>query len=556
VVGVIAPARLAILIVSAVLASGGAALSGGFLPTSEPANGGTDYGLDTDADGAYDWLIVNASVVLPEAGTWDISAQLMAPEPPSAGPCSAPFAPMPLMEATSPQEWPIAWAYERYFFEAGSVVIRIAFPGTDIYRAGVDGPYGVYAYLSLGDGVMRLMPWPGPVGSTVEWNYTTRPYRFTDFDEPYRPAYFTGTHAEEPIDVDSDGAWDLFELTADVHVDTAGNYSLNGELFLRQGSDWERWYVSIGYAYRDAYLEAGDGSVYLRFRGDQIRAAGIDGPWNFSMTLYGPNYYYWQNGTVPGGPEFAPMPYPEILCGTTAAYPSASFDDTVELLRYTGTFGETAIDWNGNGLYDALVIRAEVEAYVSAAFDHQGILRNGDGTKSITTSWNTAWLPEGIGWVEFVFSGPDIRASGLDGPYLANLSITPSAGGIDPMTNYTTRAYEATDFEEGPAQGRPYWIERLEAAAASPTMLSILVDIVRGGDLLTVVYEDVLTTTVYDASGKVVWSVTDRVYLPTGNSSQSFAYRVDGLAPGTYRIVALLGPPERPVDERSVEVTL
>src|SRR5436309_7855352 len=45
------------------------------------------------------------------------------------------------------------------------------------------------------------------------------------------------------------------------------------------------------------------------------------------------------------------------------------------------------------------------------------------------------------------FAGPDIRRGGVDGPYLATLSIAPGARGIDPTTTYTTLAYHATDFD-------------------------------------------------------------------------------------------------------------
>lgn len=551
----IATARLIVLICSAILASGGAALSVALLPTSEPTTGGVDHGLDTDGDGAYDWLLVEASVVLPVAGMWDVQAQLTTQATPTTGACGGVYMPIPLMDASSP-EWPIAWAYERYFFEAGAQVVRIGFPGTDIYRSGIDGPYGVHAYLYSYDGSIVGMPWPGTAGSSVEWRHTTEPYHSTDFDEPHRTAYFTGAFTEAPIHVDADGLYDLFELTASVRVNDAGNYSLNGQLFQSDGSRNGTWTAYIAYAYADVSLEAGEASVSLWFRGDQIRAAGVDGPWNFTLSLYGPYDYYWRNATAPGVADIMPMPYPENLCGVTGPYRAASFDDTVELLRYTGVFSEAVEDWNGNGRYDVLVIRAEVEAFVAAGFDLRGSLRSEDGAREVATSWTAVWLPAGIGRVEFVFAGADIHASGVDGPYLATLSITPSAGGIDPVTDYTTRAYQAADFEEGPSQWQPYWIQRLEAAAVPPGAVEIFVEVLRGNDSLTYVAEDVLTTTLYDAAGNAIWSITDRVYLPSGGSSQSFAYRVDGLSSGTYRIVVLLGTPDRPVDQRSADVTL
>src|SRR5213594_837266 len=132
---------------------------------------------------------------------------------------------------------------------------------------------------------------------------------------------------------------------------------------------------------------------------------------------------------------------------TTSAYRAADFEDTVELLRYTGRFEELTPDRNGDGTYDALVIRAEVEVFATASFDLSGLLAAAGGSPDIAKSFSQVWLQEGLRWAEVSFAGPDIRLRGIDGPYLATLSITPGARGIDPTTTYTTLAYHATDFD-------------------------------------------------------------------------------------------------------------
>jgi len=214
----------------------------------------------------------------------------------------------------------------------------------------------------------------------------------------------------------------------------------------------------VAYAYRTVALKASDTSVSLRFRGDQIRSAGVDGPWNFSLTLYGPiDYRLYPAAPDPVGSVLRPQPvgYPETLCGSTSAYRASDFDDTVELLSYTGRFEELTPDRDADGTYDALVIRAEVEVFVSAAFDVSGLLQPVGSSRDVAKMAAQAWLLEGVQWVEFVFAGPDIRASGLDGPYLATLSLMPTAGRIDPTTTYTTQAYLATDFDADPAGTQP-----------------------------------------------------------------------------------------------------
>src|SRR2546426_4471235 len=445
--------RTIVLFITMALATGGAAWGVHSLMTAA-GDAGTDYGLDTNADAHFDWLVVEAQGSLPQAGTWDISADLSSSNPPPNGACryGAP-PPVPLLAggtlAPTPSAYPIAYVYERYFFTEGAQTVRMAFSGTDIARSGVDGPYRVHARLSIGGlPYMTMRPiadWGGPI---VEWNYTTKAYTASQFEQPVRPATFTGEHTDAAVDLDADGLADLLELRAGVHVNLAGHYSLNGYLSKSAGTNVVRF---ITYAYRDFDLATTDTIVVLRFRGDLIRQAGVDGPWDFSLTLYySPLTYASGNVTpVPIGTILPPQPayYPEMLCETTSAYRAADFDSTVELLRYTGRFEELTPDRNGDGTYDALVIRAEVEVFATAGFDLSGVLAGSGSSPEIAKSFSQVWLQEGLRWAEVYFAGPDIRRGGGDGPYLGPLSVGPGARGIDPPTTCTTLAYHVTDFD-------------------------------------------------------------------------------------------------------------
>jgi hypothetical protein len=519
---------------------------------------GSDYGLDTDGNGTFEWLVVEAEISLPQAGTWDVYADLSTETPPPSGACDVGRGPPlpPVYYPDSTPRWTLAWAYERYFFPAGAQTVRMAFAGTDIARAGVDGPYAVHAALSLGGypyGGIR-MPEPVPSDGFLEWNYTTRPYAASDFEPPFRSALFTGAHADSAVDVDADGLADFLELTADVHVIVDGRFTLHGMLTDRTDPDAWR---TVAYAYREFEATTADMQVFLRFPGDQIRQARVDGPWDFILTLYGPVEDLYLRPGAPDGIFVRPghFVYPETLCGTTEPYHAADFDDTMELLRYTGRFEESTPDHDEDGLHDALIVRAEVDVFVTASFDVSGVLRPESGSTSLSRTTGQVWLREGLGWVDFVFSGPDIRASGVDGPYEATLSLTPSERGIDPMTTYLTEAYRAVDFEEGVTSPRPYWISNLTAAVADSS-LTISVSVVRGNDLLTRVMEDTLEVVVTDGAGSVVGYFKAEVYLPGGGSEQSFSFTIEGLSAGTYTIAAIIGPPDHPVDARRIVVTL
>src|SRR3972149_4803599 len=139
------PTRAIPLVLSLAFASGGAALS--LVSLTTPADGvGSDRGLDTNGNGAFDWLVLEATVDLPTTDYWNVQAMLSSTSPPKGGVCGqAVPPPVPILEtglpygSLLPPEYPIAWAGERDFFLAGAPTVRIAFPGTDIFPAGIAG---------------------------------------------------------------------------------------------------------------------------------------------------------------------------------------------------------------------------------------------------------------------------------------------------------------------------------------------------------------------------------------------------------------------------------
>src|SRR5213083_200657 len=545
---------IGLLLMMAVLTGG--AVWGVHALIASAGGAGSDYGLDTNGNGKFEWLVVEAQVSLPAAGTWEIYADLSTDKAPATGACGIGVPrPLPMM-LTSTVYGPIAWTNERYFFPVGSQTVRMSFNGTEIARAGVDGSYAVHARLSLGGMPYMGMPVSGPIPADgfVEWNYTTRAYAVSEFEPPVRTAFFTGGHADSAVDVDTDGLADFLELTADVHVNTAGHYSLYGTLSKGSGSDAIR---SIAYAYRDFNLTTDDTKVFLRFRGDRIRQAGLDGPWDFALTLFGPTD---PPGIAMGQPSVGllrpvPFSHPEMLCGSTQAYRAAAFDDTVELLRYTGRFEESTPDRDGNGKYDALVVRAEVDVLLGAGFAVSGVLRPAGGSVELARATSQLWLRDDLQWVEFVFPGPQIRGSGVDGPYEGMLSITPGPAGIDPTTTYITKAYRATDFDNESLGTRGYWISNVTATPTGSN-LAIAVGVTRGPDMLALVFEDSLEVRVTNATGAFVGSFQTKVYLASSGTEQSFTFSVSGLSAGRYTVTVILGPESRPVDTRTVVVTV
>src|SRR5207244_12583390 len=111
---------------------------------------------------------------------------------------------------------------------------------------------------------------------------------------------------------------------------------------------------------------------------------------------------------VPTGGVLRPVPAscPEMLCGSTRAYRASDFDDTVEFLRYTGRFEESTPDRDGNGKYDALVVRAEVDVLLGAGVAVCVVLHSVGGAVGLARGTARMSVRCGLQWVEFVCRGP------------------------------------------------------------------------------------------------------------------------------------------------------
>ena len=74
--------------------------------------------------------------------------------------------------------------------------------------------------------------------------------------------------------------------------------------------------------------------------------------------------------------------------------------------------------------------------------------------------------------------------------------------------------------------------------------------------MLALVFEDSLEVRVTNATGAFVGSFQTKVYLASSGTEQSFTFSVSGLSAGRYTVTVILGPESRPVDTRTVVVTV
>ena len=416
-------AKVVIVTVSlASLLSGGAlvALTGGPGPGS-----GSDYGLDTDGDGAFDWLVVKMDLSVERPNWYNMWATLGTDKPFGRGcgfggpvPLGGPYMGRDGLTIL-PEEsaYPISWASVRQFFEAGDHQVSLAFKGTEISYAGVDGPYTVQAQ-AYADGEWdgRIMdpsfgaPMPGP--SRWDWTYVTGSYHADAFEQPRFAIQFTGTPDDAGLDLDADGLYDYLVISTEADVALGGMYSIGGSLYVGQDPRTTVW---VAGTWGFVELREGRQTIEYRFNGADVWASGQAGSFHFTLDAYYGGGVWWGNGT--GIREGEPYPgptgdfdfYGDNACGTTSEYRHEQFEERVEPAKYTGVFRDYGEDYDGDGQFEALAVEAEVEVTEANVFDFSGQLASQDGFTWFSGAYQQMYLDVGVHMLALRFPGPDIR---------------------------------------------------------------------------------------------------------------------------------------------------
>ncbi len=206
----------------------------------------SDYGLDGDGDTLYDFLVVDVTLNVDEAGLYEIWGDLYD----STG----------MIYITDVGDF--------FDLDPGLQTVELQFLGYDIYDAGIDGPYTVE--LMLFDYDMNLLDTD---------THVTSAYLHTEFDP--RPGRFSPPHSDHGLDTDvpTDGFFDLLVLNASVDIDEPGMFLVQGILF-----DGTMTLQLMGTNFTQ--LAVGLQTVELSFGGPGIYTSGFDGPY-FVMLMLG-----------------------------------------------------------------------------------------------------------------------------------------------------------------------------------------------------------------------------------------------------------------------------
>lgn len=216
--------------------------------------GVSDQGVDTNADGLFDHVALHLDLEVDEPGVYALTAVLRA---------GSDKALVSGGEATLP---------------AGASTVTIPFGADGIRRfLGVDGPYAItdVVLTRLGDDALgeRVADRRASFGDT-------QPYTLAQLQRPV--TIIPAGLADEGIDTDADGLFDLLRVTFSIDTRQAGFYTWTGDL--RAPDD-----TVLGIASGQGFLDAGVTTVEFLFQGQPIGESGQDGPYTVSnVAAYGP----------------------------------------------------------------------------------------------------------------------------------------------------------------------------------------------------------------------------------------------------------------------------
>lgn len=349
----------------------------------------SDYALDDDSNGMYDYLIVNVSLQVYEAGYYTVEADL---------------------EDSYWGDW-IAYLECSEYLDAGANVMQLMFPAWEVNESYLDDTCEVYMSLYLAN-----TTW------VANDQHTTGYYIYTDFEG--LPVAFVPPHDDYAEDTDSDGYYNRLVITIYIECFETGVYDLVVWVY-------DPW----GYYVRDVFetLSIDSGSAYeyaLVLTSDEVRSIGRSGYWDFTMYLY-------DNETA--------VQYDYDYYETDSYY---WYDDFDIVGAYFDSMDDFGRDTDTDGLYNEVVVTLtiypqstgyfQIEAYVYDYYYNWMDLVE-----------EVVFLEEGVLYdFELVIDGYDILINGIQGYFYLDLYINDEMGSYNYEYDwYYTSYYYLDNFD-------------------------------------------------------------------------------------------------------------
>ncbi|NJD54460.1 MAG: carboxypeptidase regulatory-like domain-containing protein [Candidatus Methanoperedens sp.] len=355
----------------------------------------SDAGSDTNDDGFYDNLTINAGVTVAVSGNYELEGWLYDKNGDA------------IVMAITPQ-----------YLYAGNQTSTLYFNGSAIRQHRIDGPYNL-TYLKIFD--MN--------NSQIDFAYSpyrTYTYNYTDFQN--KSAEFNNSYSDYGKDTDSDGSFNYLIVNAGINVSVAGNYLVSGSLYDSNGSE----IVSSSNNY--VYLDAGTQSLELNFSGLRLFGHGMDGQ------------YYLKDIILFDG-DGNKLDYISDAY-TTSSYDHSNFQYLVVL---TGKYFDYVTDTDNDGLYENLTVEIELIPKNSGNVVAMARLMDSSGEEIIWANNMTFLNDSQPQKIQLDFDGRYLYGTLMNGPYFVKDAYVYHTG--DPIqSDYayeasTTAAYDHGQFE-------------------------------------------------------------------------------------------------------------
>ncbi len=220
-------------------------------PPAEFTGNCNDYGLDTDNDTLYDYLVIEAEINVTKAGECELDGDLTYYD-----------------EEEGYWRW-IDGDWNSTYLDTGIQNITLRFDGIRIYQTGYNGSFRTWLNLYETEEWCRI----------DEMKHSTSDYNYPDFQRP--PAEFNDVYTDYGEDTDGDELYDYLTIEIGVDVRKDGYYQVNGQLYERNS------YNSIDYGGNTTYLSNGSQTIQLRFEGIKMRQNEYNGTYDLKyLYLY------------------------------------------------------------------------------------------------------------------------------------------------------------------------------------------------------------------------------------------------------------------------------
>ncbi len=363
-----------------------------------------DVGVDTDAppNGKFDILEIDVNVFVNVDGLYAIDIALF----------------------DQTQSIFITFGGAFQFLPMGPQTVAVSLQGSDIYASGINGPY--VAVIQLYDDTFTLLDTD---------THLTAAYLSTDFDPP--AGLFNPPHLDlgEDTDVPPNGLFDVLVIELSVTVNEPGSFQVDGVLL-----DPNFSFITTGFG--SANLNAGNQVIRLEFLGRDIYNAGLNGPYTAFINLY---------------KDFS---FQDSDSHTTGFYAFTDFDPPPATFGAPHTDRGIDLDSPPDGFLEFLEVSAAVDVTEPGRYIVLSQLWDPTFSFTIAFTETVVDLAAGPRSVPLRFNGAEIWASGIDGPYVAELFLADGSGFLD-FDVYTTAFYAVTDFAPPGASFSPPHADRL-----------------------------------------------------------------------------------------------